>query len=240
MFPFNQNNFKFYPKTLAYKWHKKSLNQKTQLYFKFLKEKTIASQEIYKTYRNKFTSVVQKAKKEYYSQIFAKYRTNIRSIWDTINSIIKQQTSNTLASSFLQNGKELDCPVQIANAFNKYFANVGSSIAASTTPTTIKYTSYLYPNQQKSLFLLPVTEIELENIIKGMQNKNSTDIFGHSMRLLKQCFTFIASPLANLFNTSFVTGTFPHIFKTAKIKPLFKKVTNLLFQITDLLPFFLN
>lgn len=41
--------------------------------------------------------------------------------------------------------------------------------------------------------------------------------------IIKSCITYIAEPLTDICNNSFISGTFPQIFKTARVCPIHKK-----------------
>lgn len=73
------------------------------------------------------------------------------------------------------------------------------------------------------MFLVPVTEAELINIIKNMKNKKSSGIDEIPDFIIKKCFTHITSPLCHIVNLSLSTGCFPNELKISKVKPLYKK-----------------
>ena len=56
----------------------KSSKQKHKLYNKFLKSKTKENEVIYKAYKNLFEAIRKKLKRTYYSELFAKYKNDIK------------------------------------------------------------------------------------------------------------------------------------------------------------------
>ena len=64
---------------------------------------------------------------------------------------------------------------------------------------------------------------ELENLLKNLNIYKSPGPDSLPPRILKECASVLSSPLCFFFNKSFSTGKLPHLWKLAKITPLFKK-----------------
>ena len=75
---------------------------------------------------------------------------------------------------------------------------------------------------QKSIFLSPVTETEIEKIVMNLPNKPSSGMDGISNILLKKLTYCIAHPLTLIFNKSLMEREFPDIMKVADVVPLYK------------------
>ena len=75
-----------------------------------------------------------------------------------------------------------------------------------------------------SIFLDPVSEIEISNIIGRLRNNKAPGHDNIGPRILKTISSVIAKPLAHTFNLSFSCGKVPSALKLAKFYPLFKKV----------------
>jgi hypothetical protein len=73
------------------------------------------------------------------------------------------------------------------------------------------------------MFIAPVTEIEMEQTIKGLKTNSAAGFDEIPMSLVKQCLGYFVKPLTHIYNVSFQTGIFPDIMKKAKIRPLFKE-----------------
>ena len=78
---------------------------------------------------------------------------SMKNIWRGIKQVItikskKCQTPNNI----VKNNKSLTNPKDIANAFNDYFAAIGSNIASTIPPATKSFTEYLTEPQCKSFF----------------------------------------------------------------------------------------
>ena len=73
-----------------------------------------------------------------------------------------------------------------------------------------------------SMFLTPVDESEIINIVKLCKPKNSKDCDDISMYVIYNVIVSIAKPLAHIFYLSLSCGVFPDHKKIAKIIPIFK------------------
>ena len=69
----------------------KSPKEKQKLYNKFLKSRIKENEVIYKAYKNLFEAIRKKSKRNYYSELSAKYKNDVKNAWKMINEI----TSNT-------------------------------------------------------------------------------------------------------------------------------------------------
>ena len=73
------------------------------------------------------------------------------------------------------------------------------------------------------MFVVPVIETVVEQVIKGLKNKLSPGFDEIPTSLVKQCLCYFIKPLVHIYNVSLQTGIFPDMIKKAKMKPLFKK-----------------
>jgi exonuclease III len=117
------------------------------------------------------------------------------------------------------NGREIEDPLKIANEFNSYFSSIASEFQSKTNPRVVGNVG----EPVFSMALAPVDEEEVSRVIYRLNSKKTCDVNGSSVWLLKQCFKNILTPLTKLINSSFETGTFPALLKTAKVVPIFKK-----------------
>jgi hypothetical protein len=102
-------------------------------------------------------------------------------------------------------GIQLVITKEIANAFNKYFLTIGTSINKqnelsshnlhNTTP--LHYLMQSFKNPFRNINLKSTKEVE--NIITSLKPKNSSGYDGISTKLLKISFPFISSPLTHMY-----------------------------------------
>ena len=100
----------------------------------------------------------------------------VKKIWSGIRSIINiSKVKADYISSILESGKTLDNPCAIANIFDNFFVNVG------------KNTDKDIPcgNCCPSMFLSPVTSVEVDSYISQMDNNKSIGPYSIPVPLLK-------------------------------------------------------
>ena len=81
---------------------------------------------------------------------------------------------------------------------------------------------YLGNENINYMFLNPVSEDEIINIVKSFKPKHSNDNNDLSMYVISKVIKSIVKPLAHIFNVSFLSGLFPDDMNISKIIPLFK------------------
>ena len=74
-------------------------------------------------------------------------------------------------SGIIKDNIELVDGKSIADAFNDFFANIGSKLANSIPPATKSPLSYLPAEKPNSFYLLPVTSNEIEEVISTLNVK---------------------------------------------------------------------
>ena len=118
-------------------------------------------------------------------------------------------------------------PIEIANIFNNFFTSV-----AAKTKESIKYShkhlsNFLKNRSDDSFFLSPTDKYEIINIISSLDPNKSTGPNSIPTKILK---LDISTQLSDIFNVSFSTGVFPTILKIAKVVPIHKKQSKLVFS----------
>jgi Reverse transcriptase (RNA-dependent DNA polymerase) len=120
-------------------------------------------------------------------------------------------------------GKLLTDPQEIANQFNGFFSQVGQQISDSVLPTEKDPLDYIPDNPNiPVLDLGNINPFQLTEIIRSFDPKQSMDIDGISMKLLRYVADFISIPLSHIFNLSLDSGVFPSKLKQSRIVPIYK------------------
>ena len=111
----------------------------------------------------------------------------------------------------------------IANGFNNFFVNIGPSLAKRIPKCNdILFTQYLPDKIDDTMFLQPVTEEDILQLVVNAKSKKSKDHDQFDMCLVKKIIPHIVKPLAHICNTSLMNGIFPDRMKIARVIPLFK------------------
>ncbi len=174
----------------------------------------------YRRYKQTYKRVIKAAKAYDVNKALQTTDNFSKTAWQIINKSkgSKSQTNFGPTKIEINNGT-IEDPMKIANEFNTYFSSVASSF--QTQPKRPQINNVREP--VTSMALGPVDEDEVFRVIQKLNAKKTCDNNGMSVWLLKQCFRHILTPLTKLINSSFETGTFPCLLKTAKVVPVFKK-----------------
>ena len=135
---------------------------------------------------------------------------------------MKSSFSNTPTLLTFQN-ENIDNPERIANIFNNYFSTIGEKTQAKIKHSHKKYTDYLSNENPDTFFLSPTNKEEIKFILSSLDINKSTGPYSIPSKVLNMLKNDISEQLADLFNLSFTTGTFPTLLKTAKVIPIHKK-----------------
>ena len=88
---------------------------------------------------------------------------------------------------FTHEGRDFDGSIEIANAINTYFANIGKNLSSKINQNIVDadYKQYLTSHTAENLRFKCITEDYTINVIDNLENKNSSGHDGISNRLLK-------------------------------------------------------
>jgi hypothetical protein len=133
--------------------------------------------------------------------------------------IIKDTTGKTQSSDTnieINSGADLLTNVnEIANTFNSYFVNIAEDLNNKFIDIgkALQALKKSYPENTAEMKVIPVTEIEVIDIIKSFKNNNSSGYDGISNNILKFCGNEISKPLTFIFNYLLATGIYLGRFK---------------------------
>lgn len=147
-------------------------------------------------------------------------------MWKIINSIITNKTREVTDDfvQIIQNEKILNSQIEIAEAFNTFFINIGQSITDDIVKPPY-YQSQITPTSSKTCVFTNLdntTPKEVTSIINKLNSNCSSGYDGLSTKFLKQNINFFAVYLCTKINECLKTGCFPNSLKIAKVKAIFK------------------
>ena len=113
---------------------------------------------------------------------------------------------------------------EIANALADHFASIGKTLSDKLPQPKNLINSYInkIPTCPNSMYLKPTCPLEIDQIIRNMQNKKSSGYDNISNQMLKWLRPVIIQPLSIIFNMSMEQGIFPNNMKIAEIVPIHK------------------
>ena len=153
----------------------------------------------------------------------------MKKTWKTIDETLnRRKNKGKFPSEFIVNNRSIADQKEIADQFNIFFSNIGSTLSDSIeiADSTLDFTDYLNNPTEHHFNFNTITESETLSIINKLKNKNSSGKDEISNKLLKSIKDEIAKPLTIIINQSLKTGVFPDPLKIAKVKPLYKKGDN--------------
>ena len=122
-------------------------------------------------------------------------------------------------------------PKKISNEFNKFFVNIGPTLASKITQSpNMSFNNYLTNPSISNLTFKNVNEDDVLKTIDELKPKTSYGVDNISNKLLKHIKSEIIKPLTLIINQTLNTGTFPEKLKTAKVLPIYKKGENYLLE----------
>ena len=199
---------------------------KQRKYFKqALKSKDDFHWERYKEYKKIFDKVKLHMRIDYYKNKCLEFRNNSKKLWNMINKISGKNNDKTSIIDYIKvDNIEYYDSVGITNNLCKYFANIGENLLSKIPKSNKSINEYLakIKRNEKSLFLRPTSEQEIDKIIEKLPNKNSSGYDNISNILLKKLKFPLLKPLNIIFNKSISSGIFPEKMKLADVFPLHK------------------
>ena len=150
----------------------------------------------------------------------------MKSTWRLLNEIINERKSrNSLQSSFIIDNKEITDPMEIANHFCEFFANIGPNLVKMIPSSTSSFRSFLSGSFINSIFSEPTTEHEISEICASF----CAGFDQVTRHVVKQAISLIIAPLTRIMNLSLSSGLVHKQMKVAGVIPLFKSGTLSLF-----------
>ena len=173
---------------------------------------------------------MKRSKTNYYNLYFGINWNNLKNTWKKIKSILSIKPNPSDIPKILNtNDSTITNPVEIANVFSNYF-----SCIASETKVNIKYShkhiSDFLKNRAQNSFLSPTDKHEVALIISSLDSTKSVEPNIIPTKTLKLLKNDIFCQLADIFNMSFTSGTFPSALKITKVVPVHKKDSKLDFS----------
>ena len=203
---------------------KDACKKKNKLHVAFKKNPTFQNEGKYKKYKNKLTNILRTCEETYYSNKFDKVKADNKETWRVLNEILNRKKRSICNQPENYNDGKHIYKIQkdIANGFNKYFADIGPSLTSKIPVGKGNIYDHMQTNIKDSIFLTRINEFEVLKTVKNFKKKKSNDPHGLSMEILTQVIPNIVKPLTYICNKSFIEGCFPDSMKISRIVPIFK------------------
>ena len=178
---------------------------------------------MYKTYKNLFETIKGKSKKNYYSEKILSFTVDAKKTWKTMKDLIRKAKMNRslLQKRIRVKKTEIFYQKKIVTEFNRFFANVGPTLAKQIPESENTFESYLVKTSATMQHESVVIN-ELRDAFFSFKLNKSPGYDEISFNVVKKCFSELCEPLKHVFNLSIEIGVFPDEFKTARVSPVYQ------------------
>uniref|UniRef100_A0A3P9K1B3 Reverse transcriptase domain-containing protein n=1 Tax=Oryzias latipes TaxID=8090 RepID=A0A3P9K1B3_ORYLA len=185
--------------------------------------KTGASNDwsVFRQLRNKCSSLIKKAKSEYYLSVTTENLNNPQKFWKVIKSLTVSKSSQALPRYILNESGPVFNRIEVLNCFNKHFIS-SSSLFDSEGADFVKPCTDPPEYTGPPFNFVPFTIQEVHKALKALDHKKSPGPDLIDPYFLKLAADFVAEPLTILFNLTVETKEIPSIWKSAFVLPLLK------------------
>ena len=185
----------------------KFVKKKNMLYKRFLNNPNSSNENVYKSYKNKFTHSLRVAKRLYYEKQIEKLKSNLKATWKPPNEILNRNKGKRgLPSVFREDSHDVSDPKKIANLFCKYFTNTGPNLASKIPASQKSHGSFLPPKLLNSIFLEAASEEEIIEICATCRSGTAVGHDNISMNVIKDSIDKIICPITSIINLSITSG----------------------------------
>ena len=115
-------------------------------------------------------------------------------------------------------------PDQIVNIFSLYFSNIGGQISDSVKQDkeTNKIIHFEELIRNKTMYIRPTNEKKISEILENLNKHSAPGQDNITIKEIQIIKKLIVPYLVVLINNIFLTGIFPDILKTGKIRHIYK------------------
>ena len=158
----------------------------------------------------------------------------LKKLWVGINQIInnvKNRENGPTCIEIDDNGTTITITEsnKIAEKFNKHYSSVADKILSKRKyQCKHLFSKYLKNPNSKSFMMTPTSNTEIIDTISNMDTSKSVGPNSIPNQLIQAIKHSISTPLAKIFNRSFISGIFPEFLKLTKIIPIHKKDSKLI------------
>lgn len=145
---------------------------------------------------------------------------NSKKLWAAINEEIggtSTEKNKGISEIITEDGNVLTNKERIASCLNEYFVKYASTLRTGLNTDRLKN-----PPNPKTMFLKPISILEVKNEIMLLKTSSSPGIDQITNEDLKLIIDIIAPILTSNFNDCLYRGEFPDILKETVIIPIFK------------------
>ena len=196
------------------------INQKS-VYFELFRLGIVTKREN-NNFKNKVRTAINKAKFMYYKKVFDDSFGNMKLTWKTLNNLMGRDTKKSIKSIIFESEEIFD-DKNIADIFNKYFANVPLILDSKVTHSDIDPVSYIQNDINSYLTeFYPCDPNEVSDIIHNLK-PSKVSLNSIPTKLIQGNRDMLSVVICDIINRSFACGVFPDVLKIGTIIPVHKR-----------------
>ena len=181
----------------------------------------------YKDLRNKVKILIETAKKKTYESKNEEGKSDPRTIWKLFKEFgVKDKGNDGVQNFGLKYENDLITnESELTEMFNNYFVNVASKLKEPIVNSDFgRLTNFVQSKVPVGVeFKIPLTNVGfVRKFLSNLNVSKSTGLDNIGPKILKISANIIAPSLVYIVNKSITSGSFPSLWKEAKVKPLFK------------------
>ena len=141
-------------------------------------------------------------------------------------NVSKKATTNI--DKIVENGKETTNPIEIADALNTFYVNIGKYVEQKMSKGNAPFSTYLSNRNIFNIVLNPCTHEEVSKYITDISSVSKStgpNIIQNS--ILRYNIDRLIDTITSILNKSLAESTFPHLLKLASVCPIYKTKRNL-------------
>ena len=210
-----------------------NIRKRDMLLHQFKKDNNSGVYEQFCRTRNQIQRDIKKAKASYFSDKIEENKNNPKGLWKQFRSLGYSSNGKDQSQIVLTvNGEKCFNSTVVADCFNEFYTNVAGNLVKNLPPSKglLNTDSDVFKNyykekgvESKCFTLSPVTSEFVYKELCKLNPSKSTGLDGIPARFLRDGAIVIKDHLAHIFNLSISSSSVPKDFKTARVKPLFKK-----------------
>lgn len=202
---------------LNVKWYNDDLRRMREtIHLMYETSKVIYSPQLtslIKTYKQKYKNAIDEAKIKANDEYISNASNSPKAMWQVVRNCTNQCSHKSQTSLSSED-------------FNSYFVGIAQDIISNlpaSNKTSSQYLEYLNIGEVPCFEFQELSFNEVRDIIFSLKNKDSKDIYGLNVKILKCIAHEILTPLTKIFNICLRKGIFPTSLKTSRVIPIHKK-----------------